>query len=135
MTIWLTIAGHTRASAGGSTKDVFVFAASSDPVSLDPAMASDMARYRELTREHAEVASDLFETDASLAEDDGKRAEDRQERGEDGPNRAEYLQHLATLLHEREHGVLTTGDLHAEVGHLEAELLNCAPVLAESGVP
>ena len=29
------------ASAGGTTKDTFVFAASSDPVMLDPAMASD----------------------------------------------------------------------------------------------
>ena len=34
------------ASAGGSTKDVFVFAASSDPVSLDPAMASDGETFR-----------------------------------------------------------------------------------------
>ena len=34
------------ASAGGTTKDTFVFAASSDPVMLDPAMASDGETFR-----------------------------------------------------------------------------------------
>ena len=33
-------------ASGGSTKDVFVFAASSDPVMLDPAMASDGETFR-----------------------------------------------------------------------------------------
>lgn len=32
--------------AGGDTKDTFVFAASSDPVMLDPAMASDGETFR-----------------------------------------------------------------------------------------